>query len=112
MSDRLASGLLVNALIRRVQAEGGFATVLAKGDETAGALLVIATYRGGRQGAFEPGRDVVGNRILIPVGPDSGNIGEVTAYWTRRRVHDPDLWVVELDVAGAERLAAETLDLG
>ena len=27
----------------------------------------------------------------------------------RRRARDPDLWVIELDIAGAERFAAETI---
>ncbi|MEY3658644.1 MAG: hypothetical protein RL425_1405, partial [Pseudomonadota bacterium] len=39
MTPRLATGIYVNALIRRVTQYGGMAMVLAKGDETSGALL-------------------------------------------------------------------------
>ena len=38
---RLAGSVLVSALLRRAEAEGGFGTVLAKGDSTAGAVAVI-----------------------------------------------------------------------
>ncbi|HWV11973.1 MAG TPA: DUF1491 family protein, partial [Sphingobium sp.] len=30
-------------------------------------------------------------------------------YLARRRRSDPDLWVIELDIADAERFAAETI---
>ena len=36
MAPRLASSVLVSALVRRAQDEGGFAAVLAKGDPTVG----------------------------------------------------------------------------
>src|SRR3546814_4919889 len=36
MSDRLTSRMLTSALIRRAGQEGGFATILRKGDEVAG----------------------------------------------------------------------------
>jgi hypothetical protein len=35
--------------------------------------------------------------------------GAVSDYWQRRRSRDPDLWVLELDIAAAERFAAETI---
>jgi len=31
------------------------------------------------------------------------------SYWQRRRARDPDLWVIELDIASPERFAAETI---
>ena len=52
MSARLASSLIVSALMQRAQAEGGFAAVLAKGDPNAGAVLVILTERGAKQRIF------------------------------------------------------------
>ena len=39
MSARLPSGLLVSALLRRVNDAGGFGIVLAKGDPQGGAIL-------------------------------------------------------------------------
>ena len=47
--------------------------------------------------------------VLIDSTPMAGTDGGVADYWRRRRSRDPDLWVIELDVAGAEQLVAETL---
>ncbi len=108
MSARIASFVLVNALVRRANQQGGFATVLAKGDATAGALLIIAQDRGDHAQALERGLGPDGKTVLIRVGPN-GDPAALTYYWTRRRRSDPDLWVVELDIAAAERFAAETI---
>ena len=49
-----------------------------------------------------------GDTELIAVGPQ-GDARAITDYWMKRRASDPDLWVVEVDVAQAERFAAETI---
>jgi len=82
--------------------------VLARGDDTAGALLVIAQDRGQGAHALERGIGPDGATALIAVGPE-GDSAALTEYWQRRRRNDPDLWVVELDVPFAERFAAETI---
>jgi hypothetical protein len=99
---------LVNALVRRANREGGFATVLARGDATAGAILFIVQDRGENARAFERGIGSTGATELLPVGPD-GDSRAVTDYWMRRRKSDPDLWVVEVDIAQGERFVAETM---
>lgn len=110
MSARLASGLLVNALVRRVNAEGGSAMVLAKGHAEAGAILILALERGAHPRFFERGIGPDGLSALLPSGPSAfDDPAAVTDYWQRRRSRDPDLWVVELDIAAAERFAAETI---
>lgn len=108
MSARLATGALVNALVRRANHAGGFATILAKGDATAGAVLVVAQDRGENPALWERGIGPSGDVELIAVGPQ-GDAQAVTDYWMKRRRNDPDLWVVELDIAQAERFAAETM---
>lgn len=110
---RLAAGLLVNALVRRVNAAGGSAMVLARGDADAGAILVLAQERGGNPGFFERGIGPDGAPALVRSGPaEFSDDGAVSDYWQRRRSRDSDLWVIELDVAEAERFAAETLAFG
>jgi hypothetical protein len=107
-APRLATSVFVSAMIRKAEAEGGFAAVLAKGDETAGSVLVILTERGADPRLFE--------RILQPDGHYSWEMaasqasdgpGEVPDLVARRRRFDPDLWVLELDVPSGERFAAE-----
>jgi len=110
MTARLSSDMLVGALIRRVEAAGGNAMVLAKGDKGAGTILLACAERGRATGLFERalGRD--GGYALVPCGPaDPSDSQALSDYLARRRSRDPDLWVVELDIAGAERFAAETI---
>lgn len=112
MTERLTSAMLVSALVRRVNQAGGSAMVLAKGDANAGGILLLAYDRGADPRFFERGLGPAGRPALIPSGPqDIGDESKVTAYWQRRRGHDSDLWVVELDIADAERFAAETMGL-
>lgn len=102
---RLPAHIEVAGLIRRTQAEGGFATVLRRGEDDAGTLLVVLTL-GGRNGrAFE--------RMPLPDGTrgwhcsrvqDAENPMEFEEWLDRRKRQDSDLWLVELDLAGGERL--------
>ncbi len=105
MTDRLPTSVLVSALLRRVNDAGGFGAVLAKGDPQAGAVLVVALARGGGAKLLERGIGPDGRPGLI----DSTPVDDLDGYWRRRRQRDPDLWVVELDVADSERFAAETI---
>ena len=104
MSGRLPSGLRVSALLRRVNGAGGMAVVRARGDDQGGAILLVVSDRGGPERLLERG-----------IGPDGGvtltesTPADVDDYWRRRRMRDPDLWVVALDIADAERFAAETM---
>jgi hypothetical protein len=112
MEARIAASVLASGLIRKAQGEGGFGAVLAKGDPTAGSILVILLERGGNPRLLE--------RLLQPDGryswQESGsrrveNQREVPEFIARRRRFDPDLWVIELDIPSAERFAAEMNDL-
>jgi hypothetical protein len=108
MTPRLATSVLVSALVRKAEADGGFAAVLAKGDATAGAVLLVLTEKGEKTAVYE--------RVLGPTGcyswqpaatQISENSGEVPAFIARRRRFDADLWVLELDIPSIERFAAE-----
>ncbi len=59
--------------------------------------------------AFERGYDAKGQPALVETGPAEGGAQAIEDYWRRRRERDPDLWVIELDIASAERFAAETI---
>ena len=105
MSARLPSGVLVSALLRRVNDAGGFGAVMAKGDPQGGAILVIAIDKGALPRLLERGIGPGGRTALIDSTPPE----DLDAYWRRRRASDPDLWVIEVDIAAAERFAAETI---
>lgn len=105
MTARLTSGLLVSALIRRVSAEGGNAAVVAKGDATAGAILLICMEKGVVTSVRERVLDPTGVYFWRSIGPSAAT--ELSAYLDKRQARDPDLWLVELDIANAERFAAD-----
>jgi hypothetical protein len=109
---RVTSAVLASALVRRVSQEGGSAAMLAKGDATAGGILLLTYHRGANPRFFERGVGPGGEPALIATGPVAlADEQEVTNYWQRRRKHDSDLWVIELDIAEAERFAAETMGI-
>jgi hypothetical protein len=97
--------MLVSALIRRVEQQGGSAAVLLRGDAMAGALLIQLAERGVPGPLIERLLDRNGAYIWEPTGPeDPAARGD---YIARRRRNDPDLWVLELDLPGAAAIVAE-----
>lgn len=105
--SRLATAVAVGGFIRLVEQHGGNAVVLARGDRDSGQVLLVVEPRDGGAQLWERGLDAGGRRVPVRVGPDDP--AAVTDYWRRRRRSDPDLWVIEATVAGAERFAATTL---
>ncbi|GAA0736689.1 hypothetical protein GCM10009106_23190 [Sphingomonas japonica] len=84
--------------------------VLARGDSEGGMILVLAGDRGGNLRFLERGMSRDGTAVLAQCGPDRiVDDAAATEYWQRRRRVDPDLWVIEVDVADAERFVAETI---
>jgi hypothetical protein len=102
---RLPAHLEVSALIRRVQSEGGFAAVLAKGEREAGTILVVLAENGGIARVYERMPQLDGGRKwTCAKQQDPENKNEFQEYLDRRKYQDPDLWIVELDIADGERL--------
>ncbi|MBX9816028.1 MAG: DUF1491 family protein [Sphingomonas sp.] len=108
MSERLPTHLRVGALLRRVNDSGGMALVRAKGEPQGGAVLLIVSEKGRDFKCLERGIGPDGTPALIAAGPAAADPEAIEAYWRRRRARDPDLWVIELDVASHPRFAAET----
>jgi hypothetical protein len=109
MLARLTSAMLVSALLRRVSAEGGNAVVVARGDATAGSILLICLEKGVRTSLRERILGGDARYSWAAVGPDAvADEVEVGSWLARRRSRDPDLWIIELDIPNAERFAAET----
>lgn len=106
--DRLPAHLEVSALIRTVEAAGGFATVIAKGDQEAGVILILTSERGGIARLWErlPRLDGARRYALVKT-QEADKKDEFSQYLSRRCARDPDVWIVELDIAEAERFVAE-----
>lgn len=112
MTARLASSVLVSALLRRAQDEGGNGAVLAKGDPTAGSVTVILSEKGRKACFLERLLQADGRYSWEESRQEVGNEGEFHKFLDRRRKYDPDLWILELDIASAERFAAEMNAIG
>jgi hypothetical protein len=110
MNARLTSAMLVSAMMRRVNSAGGMATVLHKGEPDVGSILLICMEKGVVQTVRERVLAMDGRYAWMPVGPTAS--ADVDDYLARRRTRDPDLWLIELDIADAERFAAETTGEG
>jgi hypothetical protein len=113
MTGRLRASVEAAGLIRRAEASGGFGAVLHKGDPERGSLLIVIRSRGAYVSCLE--------RSLTPdsrygwgtAGPASTEAeGEVSQFLARRARFDPDLWLIELDIAQPERFIAETTFAG
>lgn len=105
MDVRLPAHVEVAALMRRVQAEGGFATVLQKGEREAGTILLVLCEGGRNCRAYERMPQMDGTRKWHrSKSEDDDNPAEFADYVNRRGGQDRDLWIVELDIVQGERL--------
>jgi len=104
---RLTSAVLATALLRRAEQIGGFGVVLAKGDAMAGAIAVILAEKGRKACFLERRLQADGSYSWQASRQDVENEQDFNSFLERRRKSDPDLWILELDIASAERFAAE-----
>lgn len=108
-SSRLPAKLEITGLTRRIEADGGFATTLHRGDPEGGSLLLVVTSRGRHVACLERILGLGGGYEWRATGPGESAVSEEVAAFLAKRVRfDPDLWAVELDIAEPERFIAET----
>jgi hypothetical protein len=95
----LPASTLVPALARQVAAAGGFATLLRRGSEWGGALLLVH-----RSGALVTAYEKLPTLSGAPLWRAAAE-GEsaVDAFVAAQQKFDPDLWVLELDIADPAR---------
>ncbi len=108
---RLTSEMLVSVLLRRVAGAGGFGAVLHRGDAQAGGIIVECTERGVPDLWIERGAMADGTDGWQMIANDMTDAEAARRRGQRRRA-DPDLWIIELDIAQAQRFAAETIAAG
>jgi len=78
--------------------------VLGKGDRDAGTIMVVLVENGGNSRVYERMPQADGSRKWhCSLGQTDASNGEIQDFLDRRRRQDPDLWVVELDIARGER---------
>ena len=107
MEARLPAHLEVAGLIRAVEAQGGYASVIAKGEKDAGTILILTIYRGENAVLFERLPQLDGSRPFIAAKrQNEENKQEIFDYVEKRHRQDPDCWVIEADIADGERFIA------
>jgi len=113
MDERLPAHLETAAILRRAEADGGFGMVLRKGDPDRGSLVLLIYARGQFHGTLERalGPDFTYRWAHKPP-PDDGGSLRIDQIVASRAQLDPDLWLIELDVAEPERFIAETTSSG
>ncbi|MEZ5681019.1 MAG: DUF1491 family protein [Erythrobacter sp.] len=104
MGARLPAHLEVSGMIRRAEIEGGFATVLQRGERDAGAILILTLERGKNAALWERMPQIDGSLPFTRSREeDSEKKDEFVDYIERRRRQDPDCWLIELDIVNAGR---------
>lgn len=109
---RLATDVWVSAYLTRLRLYDIPAFVVAKGDKTAGAVLIKLSKLDGQATVFQRGFDLTtGDRAwsVLTTGPEVG----VDQSINKQRGFDPDLWVIEVeDRQGRHLLDEPGLDDG
>jgi len=100
-------------IIRRAESEGGFAAVLKRGDRDRGALMLVVRERGAFHSLVERelGPDFAYRWVARKALDGFGSLQADELVASRSRF-DADSWLIELDVAEAERFIAETTASG
>ena len=103
MTDaRLPAHVEVSAIIKQVQALGGFATVLSRGERDAGTLILLTIDRGNNASLWERMPSLDGPRLFtLTREQNAGKPNEFLEYISRRAAQDDDLWIVEIDLPDA-----------
>jgi hypothetical protein len=109
MNVRLTAEFWVRAYLKRLELVGLSAYVVARGDATAGAVLVKQSPLDGTACAYQRSFDLMsGARVWVTLA--QGDEATVDAAIARQRSFDPDLWVIEVeDRAGRHLLDQEGL---
>ncbi len=95
MPREISANLWVSALLRRASMGGAFATIVHRGDEDRGDVLVKVTRARGEAALYAP--------AFNPEGPTefeqlkAEDEAGVDALIGKRRQMDRDLWVIEIE---------------
>lgn len=93
---RLTADFWVSAYLTQLRLQEIPAFVVAKGDATAGAVLVKLNTLDGAAQVFQRSFDLEsGDRVWMVLA--EGAEVDVDAAITRQRSFDPDLWVIEVE---------------
>lgn len=96
MTPRLTADFWVRAYLARLEQAGIPAFIAAKGDATAGAVLVKVASLDGCARVYQRSFDLMADTRIWVVLSD-GDESAVDGVIARQRRSDPDLWVIEVE---------------
>lgn len=100
---RVTSEIWVSALMRRVFSTGGFAAVVQRGSPEAGAIYITTRNRLGEVSLYAPAPQTSYDtskpqeRLFAQVVNLEND--QIDAELEKEKRFDPDIWIVELEVA-------------
>jgi hypothetical protein len=113
LTAQLPAKVEAAAIMRRVQGQGDFATIIRRGDPDRGAITLLIREKGRIFATIERRLDARFNYSWAIVSADGpSNEADWRDFVERRCKFDADFWVIELDVADAQRFIAETTAVG
>ncbi|MEM7545632.1 MAG: DUF1491 family protein [Pseudomonadota bacterium] len=93
---RLTTDFWVAAYLARLEAAAIPAFLTAKGDPTAGAVLIKVATMDGRASAFSRAYGPDGERVWQPLAENLPE-AEADAALERQKSFDPDVWIIEIE---------------
>jgi hypothetical protein len=104
---RVTAEFWVQAYLTRLRLHDIPAFVTARGDDTAGAVMVKLNTLDGKAAAWQRSFDPLsGDRRWVVLS--EGDEAEVDAALARQRQVDPDLWVIEVEDRAGRHLLDQT----
>jgi hypothetical protein len=95
MPREISADLWVSALLRRAQTAGAFATIVHRGDEARGDVLVKVTRARGEARLYAPAFNPDGPTVFERLAGEDEQAADETIR--KRLGYDRDLWVVEIE---------------
>ncbi len=91
-------------MIRRVNGSGGFAAILKKGADEAGAVHIVVRSRDNLLTFYRPAMqtsydDTSTGQRFFEFDPSIGNDMDLSNFIDKEQRFDPDFWVVELETS-------------
>ncbi len=107
MPREIPAHIWVSALLRRATGAGAFATIVHRGDEDRGDVLVKVTLARGEAQLYAPAFNPEGPSAFerLAVEDEAG----VDVLIAKRRSADRDLWVIEIEDRAGRHFLTETV---